>query len=134
MDEVLEDFSVKKLKSIELHLGIIYIFFLFFLRMWTHYIGQYFILTILGVPVTLFDPHWHKINIEYASWNIVQEILTVCFGIFSNTILFSIFISLAFTSKKLMNCMPRMFYKVICWYGIMTLLDPFIVLLIDCFD
>lgn len=39
MDEVMEDFSWKKLKNIELHLGVIYIFFLFFLRMWTHYVG-----------------------------------------------------------------------------------------------
>lgn len=39
MDEVLEDFSFKKLMKIELHLGLIYIFFLFMLRMWVHYIG-----------------------------------------------------------------------------------------------
>lgn len=71
MDEVLEDFSFKKLRTIELHLGLIYIFFLFFLRMWTHYIGQYFILNIIKVPVTLFDPHWHKIRLEYASWNFI---------------------------------------------------------------
>ena len=39
MDEVLEDFSIKKLKTIELHLGLVYIFFMFMLRMWVHYIG-----------------------------------------------------------------------------------------------
>jgi hypothetical protein len=39
MDEIKEDFSFKKLQIIELHLGIVYIFFLFFLRMWTHYVG-----------------------------------------------------------------------------------------------
>jgi hypothetical protein len=88
----------------------------------------------MKVPVTLFEPHWHKIRIEYASWNFIQEILTVCFGIFSNTILFTLFITFAFLSKKLLNCIPRMFYKVICWYGILTMLDPFIVLLLDCVD
>jgi hypothetical protein len=60
----------------------------------------------MKVPVTLFEPHWHKIRIEYAAWNFVQEILTVCFGIFSNTILFSCFITFAFLSKKLLNCIP----------------------------
>ena len=71
MDEVMEDFSIKKLKNIELHLAVVYIFFLFFLRMWTHYVGQYFILNIMDVPVTKFDTRWHKIFIEYASWNFV---------------------------------------------------------------
>jgi len=37
--------------------------------MWTHYVGQYFILTIMTVPVTHFEPNWHKIIIEYAAWN-----------------------------------------------------------------
>jgi len=39
MDEVLEDFSFKKLWNIELHLAIIYIVFVYFLRMWIHYVG-----------------------------------------------------------------------------------------------
>ena len=131
MDEVLEDFSFKKLRTIELHLGILYIFFLFFLRMWTHYVGQYFILKMMTVPVTRFEPNWHKIIIEYASWTFTQEILLECFGIFSNTLLFSFFISFAYLSKRFLNCIPRMFYKVICWFGLLTLLDPYLVLLID---
>jgi hypothetical protein len=88
----------------------------------------------MGVPVTRFDPHWHKIYIEYAAWNFYQEIFTVCFGILSNTLLFSLFILLAFTSKKSLNCYPRNFYKVTCWLGIMTVLDPIIVLVIDSID
>lgn len=131
MDEVLEDFSVKKLKSIELHLGLIYIFFLYFLRMWTHYVGQYFILYLLGVPVTKFDTHWHKIYIEYASWNLFQDVIFVVFGILSNSILFSIFAIMGFLSKKAINCFPRMFYKVTCWYGVLTIFDPIIVLVTD---
>jgi hypothetical protein len=70
-DEVLEDFSFKKLRTIELHLGLIYIFFMYFLRIWVHYVGQYLILTILGVPVTTFNPRWPKIFIEYGNWNFI---------------------------------------------------------------
>ncbi len=134
MDEVLENFSFKKLRTIELHLGIIYIFFLFFLRMWTHYVGEYVILTIMEVPVTHFEPRWHKIKMEYASWSFNQDIITVCAGIFSNTLLFCFFALFAYTSKKLFNCIPRMFYKVLCWYGLFTIFDPYIVLVIDCLD
>ena len=132
MDEVLEDFSFKKLRTIELHLGLIYIFFMYFLRTWVHYVGQYFILSIMSVPVTTFDPHWPKIYIVYGGWEFYQDIFVVIFGILSNTLLFSLMVFCGFISKKCLNCFPRMFYKVICWYGIMTILDPLIVLITDC--
>jgi hypothetical protein len=34
------------------------IIFLFFLRILIHYVGQYIILTIIGVPVTQYTPYW----------------------------------------------------------------------------
>lgn len=133
-DEVFEDFSMKKLRSINLHLAVVYIVFLFFLRMWVHYVGEYFIISILGIPVTKFEPHWHKIYVTYAAWNLYQIVIAVGFGILANTILFLGFILLGYSSKKVLNCFPRIFYKVICWYGVMVMLDPFIVLAIDLLD
>ena len=132
MDEVLEDFSMKKLTTIELHLGIVYICFMFFLRMWVHYIGQYFALLSMDVPVTLFETHWHKIYLEYASWTFLQELITVGVGILANSVFFTFMIIFGHLSKKCLNCFPRMFYKVICWYGVMTIFDPIIVIIIDC--
>lgn len=38
-DELTEDFNFKKILSIEFHLALVYLFFLFYLRMWTHYVG-----------------------------------------------------------------------------------------------
>jgi hypothetical protein len=38
-DEVLTDLRLKKFKTLEFHLAIVYIFFLYFLRMFVHYIG-----------------------------------------------------------------------------------------------
>ena len=128
----MEDFSFKKLRTIELHLGLIYIFFMYFLRTWVHYVGQCFILRAMNVPVTQFEPHWPKIYIQYGEWLFLQEIVVVIFGILSNSILFSLMILIGFMTKKGLNCFPRMFYKVICWYGIMTILDPIIVLITDC--
>ena len=86
----------------------------------------------MGVPVTLFDPHWPKIYVEYGGWSFLQDIFVVIFGILSNTLLFSTMILIGFLSKKCLNCFPRMFFKVICWYGIMCILDPIIVLITDC--
>jgi len=132
MDEITEDFKLKKLKNIEFHLAILYIFFLFYLRMWVHYVGQYIVLQMMKIPVTRFDPRWYKIYLEYAQWAFYQEIVTVGMGIVSNSIMMLFFIAFAiFCKKSCLNCFPRMFYKVICWYGILTFLDPFITLIID---
>jgi hypothetical protein len=86
----------------------------------------------MGVPVTKFETHWHEIYIKYAAWNFMQELGTVAVGILSNTLFFTFMAVVGFTSKKAINCFPRMFYKVICWYGVMTIFDPFVVLVIDC--
>eukprot|EP00347_Sterkiella_histriomuscorum_P004362 403360744 len=131
-DELTEDFNFKKILNIEFHLAIVYLFFLFYLRMWTHYVGQYIILQCMGVPVTQFEPRWYKIYIIYAQWTFIQELVTIIFGILSNSLILSLFTILAVSFKRsCLACFPRMFYKVICWYGVMTLLDPYITLFID---
>lgn len=132
MDEVTEDFKFKKLMNIEFHLALLYIFFLFYLRMWVHYVGQYITLQMMKVPITRFDPHWYKIYVDYAWWSFYQEVLVVSMGILSNSLLMLFMVALAiFFKKSCFNCFPRMFYKVICWYGIITFFDPFITLIID---
>ena len=37
----------------------------------------------------------------------------------------------AFVSKKVCNCFPRIWYKIICWYGVFVVFDPILVLIID---
>jgi len=56
----------------------------------------------------------------------------IIFGILSNSLLLSLFTLIAAGFKRsFFNCFPRMFYKVICWYGVWTLFDPYVTLIID---
>jgi hypothetical protein len=122
-DEVFMDIKWKKIRTIEFQLWVFYTLCLLYLRMFCHYLGQYIMLTILTVPVTQFETHWYKIYVTYAEWTFMQIFATLAAGCLFNTMVFSIFILIAYISKKRMKCFPRIFYKVICWFGCLTLLD-----------
>lgn len=68
LDEVLQDVKLKNLKTVEFQLWVFYVLCLLYLRMFSHYIGQFIILQMMGVPVTQFEAHWYKIYITYAEW------------------------------------------------------------------
>jgi len=123
LDEVLQDIKVKKLKTVEFQLWIFYTLCLLYLRMFSHYLGQFIILQIMGVPVTQFDAHWYKVYITYAEWEFYQIFFTLAAGCLFNTFIFFLFALSAYLSKKYCKCFPRIFYKVICWFGVLTLFD-----------
>lgn len=112
-DEVFEDFRMKNFFNIEFNLGFIFMIALFYLRMWGHYVGQYILLYLIGVPVTKFEAHYYKVYVEYAAWNFQQELAVVSIGILSNTCIMLMFVGIAYSSKLAVHCFPRMFYKVI---------------------
>jgi hypothetical protein len=130
-DEQMNDIRWSKRASVEFQLAVFYICFLFFLRMFTHYIGQYFVCTAMNVPVTQFDTHWYKIYITYASFKFMHEFFVVLAGVAMNTFLFLSLIAIKFAMKNTFGCFPRVYYKVLSWVGVFIVLDPILVLLID---
>lgn len=131
MDEVLNDIRWSKRGSFEYQLSIFYIIMLFFLRMFNHYTGQWLACELLGVPVTRFDAYIYKIYVEYAATNFIQEVAVVVGGVLANTAVFGASFILAFLSKTICNCFPRLYYKLICWLGVFAVFDPLIVLVVD---
>jgi hypothetical protein len=131
MEEVLMDVHYKKWNTLEFQLACIYIFFLYLLRMLNHYIGQFFICLILGVPVVVFDVTWINIDLQYAEWTLVQEVIIFMTGMLFNSVVFCFMASSAYLCKKYLDMYPRIFYKIICWNGIFMLLDTPITLLSD---
>ena len=125
------DIRWSKRKSMEYQLALFYIFFLFFFRIFTHYIGQYIACLVLGVPVTEFTPHIYKITMSYASFTFYQDFMIVISGVLANSITFALCFILAFFFKKTFNCFPRVYYKIISWIGVWTILDPIFVLITD---
>jgi len=86
---------------------------------------------ILGVPVTRFNAYFYYIDLEYAAWTLYQEVIIVLAGNLCNSIVFLLSVLIAHVSKWRCGCYPRIFYKIICWHGIMTILDPYFTLLFD---
>ena len=118
----------------EFQLAFVQIFFLWFLTMFVHYLSQYFICLIMGIKVTRFDPKFYKIDIEYSSKYFYHELIIVTGGIFGNSACFSIMAFIAFFSKFFFNCFPRIYYKIISFYGVYCMIDPLLILLIDIFS
>lgn len=67
-DEVFLDLRWRQRRTIFFQTTIVMIIFLFFLRILIHYVGQYIVLAIIGVPVTQYTPYWQRVEITYSSW------------------------------------------------------------------
>ena len=91
------------------------VLFLFELRILNHYIGQYFILTLMGVPVTNYTQHWHRVELVYAGWLFYQDVVMVAFGALVNTFVFLWWVLIQRQIKFLTCKYPALWYKVLCW-------------------
>lgn len=107
------------------------IIFLFFLRILIHYVGQYIILAIIGVPVTQYTPYWQRVELTYSSWKFWQDCIFVATGAISNTIVFMFLVGVSWACTKWLKWFPKFWYKVICWIGIYAVLDPFLTFFFD---
>ena len=79
-------------------LTILIAFCVLWLRMAVHYIGQYLLLKAMNAPVISVILHWYKVNINYAFWNIGQEVAVITVGTVSNLIVFLLLISVCYLS------------------------------------
>ena len=107
------------------------------MRIFIHYFGQWITCTLLGVPVTRFEPTLLKVYIEVAAFNLDQEIFIIISGVGANTIFLLFLMFCAFIFKtKLCFCrsFPRRYYQIICYYGLYTLFDPLLILIVDAID
>eukprot|EP00347_Sterkiella_histriomuscorum_P020652 403336985 len=101
------------------------------LRMVFHYLGQYLVLKAMNAPVMSLDLSWYKIKINYAFWNIGQEVAVITVGVVSNTLILAMLILICYLSQKYIYCFPRSFCRFIAWFGIATVFDFFLIAVID---
>lgn len=100
-------------------------------RMFIHYMGQYLILKFIEAPVTGLYFGYYKLFLEYASWNVYQEMLVVATGPISNSILFVFFMCVCWISQRYIYCFPVWFCKIIAWYGLLTVMDFVFIVMVD---
>jgi hypothetical protein len=100
-------------------------------RMYVHYGGQYLILKAMDCPVTDVTLLWYKLKLNYAYWNVFQELAVVVFGTISNTLIFAFWMGVCHLSQKYIWCFPVKLCKIIAWYGILTCFDFALITIID---
>ena len=105
--------------------------FVFIMRMYIHYIGQWIFLKAVNAPVISLQWKWYEIEMEYAYWRMYQQLGVVIAGPLLNTLFFSFFIMVCHLSQKYINSFPVSVCKFIAWYGVATALDFFLVAVID---
>ena len=88
-------------------------------------------LKIINAPVTRFDFKWYKIKMEYSYWDWLQQIGVIMVGPGANTLVFMFMMTVCHLSQRLILCFPPKLCKFIAWYGLATMLDFFLIIVID---
>lgn len=135
--EVVFDMGISKGTVWDYCETIFIVLFVFWMRMVIHYLGQYVFLKLINAPVIDLSYHvqtFYKITLDYAYWNQFQQLGVICMGYLSNTLVFCLMSLTCYLAQTYIFCFPVKLCKVIAWYGLATLLDFFIVDVIDFAD
>lgn len=130
-DEILLDLDWSQRHTLAFKSTILIIIFLFFVRIFVHYIGQYTILAMMQVPVTKYEQQWFRVELVYAAWAFWQEVFVVCTGAAANGLFFFIMVMGQRCITSCWNCYPAVYYKILSWYGMYAFLDPIFTLFFD---
>jgi hypothetical protein len=128
--ESLSDMGLKNMTTIAFQITLFVIILSFWVRMYIHYFGSYIALLMFGIPVSKFNPQWHRVDLHYEAWEAYHEVVVISFGVLMNTLLFGIFITVSYFVNKYSR-FPHIFYKMICWYGIATAIDFLLIFIVD---
>lgn len=129
--EIINDLGIQKGTAYNWAVTFLISFIVFELRMVVHYLGQYVFLKIINAPVTRFDFNWYKIKMEYSYWDWLQQIGVIMVGPGANTLVFIFMATVCHLSQRLILCFPPKLCKFIAWYGLATMLDFFLIIVID---
>jgi len=128
--ESLSDMGLKNMNSIAFQITLFVIILSLWARLYMHYFGQYLAVLMFGIPVSQFEAKWYTVVLYYEVYQYYHEIWIISFSVLFNTILFTIFLLTAYIINKYTQ-LPHIFYKMICWYGIATVLDFLLIFIVD---
>ncbi|VDI72896.1 Hypothetical predicted protein [Mytilus galloprovincialis] len=106
----------------------------FFLRMYMHYIGQWLFLNAISIPINKFNflPYTVELNYQSNLMKTREEIAVVWLGPIMNIVIFILLVIFCWLSQKLFGLFPDIGCKFTVAYGLMTLLDPLFIMIVDC--
>lgn len=133
LQEAIGDLYIENWGSFDFYVTVIVYLITLWVRMSVHYIGQYFFLEAVRTPVYSFRLGVYEIIFKYISTAVpvAYEVALVVMGPLSNIFCF---ICLAFLSRmfyRYAKSLPDSVSLFICAYGVWTVLDPYIILIVD---
>lgn len=102
-------------------------------RVYVHYVTQWLFLRGNRIPVYDFQPRWTTCLVKY-TWQSVAthtEIGLLLVGVLGNAFVFTILSALAASCQRFVGELPAFGSNFIVCVGIATVLDPFLILLVD---
>jgi len=113
----------------------LFIFVGIWCRLFIHYLGQYLFLSSINVPITQWDCTWYTCDVRYVwddrSVTAETQIGVVVSGVFSNMIAMIIMFAAATLCQYVLGRTPAVMSRLLLGWGCGTVLEPFIILLID---
>jgi len=133
MMEAFGDIMGHKLFSFEFYATILTLIFSFWLRIYVHFLAQFLYLGILSVPVFSFELAVLEVRYKYMSAGLTQanEILLLFIGPGACLFVFMVFAFGGYLFHKMAGGLPDGLSTFISSFGIMTILDPALVLIVD---
>ncbi|XP_041465232.1 uncharacterized protein LOC121415911 isoform X1 [Lytechinus variegatus] len=106
---------------------------IFFIRMYLHYLGQWAFLNIITVPISKFQflPYTVTLNYQSSLLQTSEEVAVVILGPLTNIVILSLLVFICWLFQKVVGNFPDLFCKFVIVFSIMTLLDPFLIAIID---
>ncbi|XP_074656241.1 uncharacterized protein LOC141909627 [Tubulanus polymorphus] len=130
----LSELGLSQWRSAEFWTMIFLFVFVFFLRIFVHYILQWVLLMAIGIPVNKFEYVGYTVNLNYQSTLLKtkEEIAIVILGCLGNIIVFCLLICISYACQKILSSFPDLGSKFILVYGISTFLDAILIAVVDC--
>lgn len=131
--ELFADFNPKKASCSQLCQTIALVFFTSWIRLYFHYFGQWLYLRSIYVPVYDFRPQFFSTIIKYTAQSVPVhiEVMVIVIGHCSVVGFFGLLIAIEYASLKVLHVFPTIASRVVVSFGLMTILDPLLCLLVD---
>lgn len=131
--ELLVDLGASNFKTLEFWRLVALLLFTLWVRVYVHYVMQWVFLRGNRIPVYDFRPQWTTCLVKY-TWRTIAtstEIGVIVFGVLGNALLFGFFALCAAVGQRFVGELPHFASSFIVCVGLATVLDPYLVLVVD---
>eukprot|EP00003_Mantamonas_plastica_P012823 TRINITY_DN2278_c0_g1_i5.p1 TRINITY_DN2278_c0_g1~~TRINITY_DN2278_c0_g1_i5.p1 ORF type:complete len:654 (+),score=210.49 TRINITY_DN2278_c0_g1_i5:636-2597(+) len=131
--ELLLEFGPTRWRTPDFWLTILMLLVVFWLRLFTHYFGQWCFLYLFNVNISEFTVYPYTIVISYL-YEVVPtyiEIFSILSGPLFNLLIFFIFIGLALGIQAVAGGIPDTLSRFFLCFGIGVLMDPLLIFIVD---